>query len=40
MLFKLLILVTWLTKTDYITKIDETEKKITDRNHDKYTITQ
>ena len=26
-------------KTDYNTKIDEFEKKITDHNHDKYMIT-
>ena len=39
MLFTLLILVIWLQKTDYNTKINEIAKKITDHNHDKYFIT-
>ena len=33
------MLVTQLKKTDYNTKISETEQKITDHNHDKYITT-
>ena len=39
MLFTLLILVIWLQKTDYNTKINEIGKKITDHNQDKYIAT-
>ena len=40
MLFRLLIQVIQLQKTDYNTKINETEKKITDHDHDKYITIQ
>ena len=33
------MLVVWLKKTDYDTKISDIEKKITDHNHDKYITT-
>ena len=33
------MLVVWLKKTDYDTKISNIEKKITDHNHDKYITT-
>ena len=33
---KYLVLVIWSKKNDYNTKINETEKKITDDNHDNY----
>ena len=39
-LFRLLILVIQLKKTDYNTKINEVETKITDHGHDKYITTQ
>ena len=40
MLFRSLILVIQLKETDYKTKINEIEKKITDHDHDKYIATQ
>ena len=40
MLFRLMILVTQLKKTDYNTKINETGKKLTDHDHKKYITTQ
>ena len=41
MVFRLLILVIQLKKTDYNTKIDKIEKKITDHDHsNRYIITQ
>ena len=40
MLFGLLILEIQLKKPDYITKINEIEKKVTDCGHDKYIPTQ
>ena len=33
------MLVVWLKKTDYDTKVSDIEKKFTDRNHDKYITT-
>ena len=40
MLFRLLILVIQLKKTDYHKKINKFEKKITDHDHNKYTTNQ
>ena len=39
-LWILLMLLIWLKKTDYNTKINETEKKITDHDHAKYITAQ
>ena len=36
----LLVLVTQLKKSDYNTKVNEIQKKITDHDHDKYITTQ